>query len=245
MKLESYAMQSHQGPYLNLNEDAVDVDLINNLYMLLDGFGGSGAGDFATDLVKNTIKNFFSRVGGDPDATMPFYYSHKYLLEGNALINASRKAHEVLSHENNKREMSQKGGVSAILLAESAHILTCASIGNCKGYLLRKGSLIPFLNPDNFELLQCDNFDKKFSTAPASGFGLFDDLHLAIKEVRITNGDQIVVMSDGVYTLVGDDEIKSILTSDSHSGNEKIDELFSLSNERGNLDNQSALILNY
>lgn len=44
MKLKSYAAKTHQGPYLEINEDGYEFDFENELYMILDGFGGSGIG---------------------------------------------------------------------------------------------------------------------------------------------------------------------------------------------------------
>ena len=245
MKLSSYAVRTHQGPHLNLNEDAVEIDLVNDLFILLDGFGGTGIGDEASEIVKSTIKQFFTKIGGDQDATMPFYYSHKYLLEGNALINSMRYAHKLLNDKNKEKEMNERGGASAIAVALSDNILTCASVGNCMGLYYRKGVLTTLISPDNFEFLSGDIYDKKFLTAPMSGFGLFDDLHINIKEVRVETGDQIILLSDGVYARMSLAEIEDIVKKVSHTGQERIENLFSLSNSRGNLDNQSALILSF
>ena len=73
ISLKSYSAFSEQGPYLQVNEDAVEVDLINHLFLLLDGFGGSSVGDKAVQFVKDTVKKFYTKVGGDPDSTLPFY----------------------------------------------------------------------------------------------------------------------------------------------------------------------------
>lgn len=245
MKLISYAMRSDQGPHLNLNEDCVEADLVNDLYLLIDGFGGAGAGDFAAELVRKTVKQFFTKVGDDSDATMPFYYSHKYLLEGNALINSMKYAHQLLNEENKNREMNRRGGASAVAIAFSSNILTCASVGNCMALQYRKGQLNILAAADNFEMLSGDLYDKKFSTAPISGFGLFDDLHLNLKEARLLSGDQIILLSDGVYARLSLAEIEDIIKKTSLTGQERIEELFSLSNQRGNFDNQSAVILNF
>ncbi|MCK6596381.1 MAG: hypothetical protein L6Q33_14370, partial [Bacteriovoracaceae bacterium] len=53
---------SHQGPYLNINEDLVDVDVDLNLYTVLDGFGGSNIGDLAAAELKDVIKKGFTKI---------------------------------------------------------------------------------------------------------------------------------------------------------------------------------------
>lgn len=245
MRLKSYQAKTHQGPFLNINEDAIDVDLVNNLYMLFDGFGGGGIGDKAVELVKDSIKHFYTKVGHDPEATMPIFYSHKYLLEGNALINAMHIAHGRLMKKNQELDMNSRGGTSAACVSLSDGIATVASVGNCATFLCRKGKIKSVTKPDNFELLSCDNYDREFVTAPMSGFGLFEDLHISLKEVRVTKGDQLILMSDGIYARVEKEEIVEMLHNSSQVLQDRIEDVFSLGNSRGNLDNQSLLILNF
>ena len=38
MNLKKYAFQSNQGPYLQVNEDRIDIDLPNKLFLLFDAF---------------------------------------------------------------------------------------------------------------------------------------------------------------------------------------------------------------
>lgn len=96
MRLKAYAAQTHQGPYLQINEDGYDFDFENEIYMVLDGFGGSGIGDKAVDKLKQEIKNFYTQISDDPNATMPLYYNPRNILEGNAIMNALMNAHQNL-----------------------------------------------------------------------------------------------------------------------------------------------------
>lgn len=245
IKLQSYAARTDQGPYLQLNEDSHDVDLVNGLYMVFDGFGGSSVGDKAVKLVSDTIKKFYTRIGGDPDSTLPFFYSPRFLLEGNALINAMEYAHYLLKQDNGDKDMNSRGGVAGLAVAQAENLLTIASTGNCMAILYSKGELQVVSEPDNFELISGDHFEKQFTTAPASAFGLFDDLHLRTREVRINKGDRIILLTDGVYARVKLAEVHDILQRDGAKNQDKIDDLFELANSRGNLDNQTAVLLNF
>lgn len=245
MNLKSYSCKTHQGPYLHVNEDDVDVDLKNRLYLVFDGFGGSNAGDRAVSFLKEQIKKFYTKVGGDPESTLPFYFSPKYLIEGNALLNSMHYAHTLIKKQNKNIEMSKRGGASAIATVESENTLTLVSTGNCVAYLYRKGHLNCILQPDSFECIAPDNYQRQFYTAPMSGFGLFDDLHLNIRELKVFEDDLVVIMTDGVYARLELNEIKFIIENKEKSPTEKINELFKLSNSRGNLDNQTTLFLQY
>src|SRR5688572_25316824 len=115
MRLKAYAAQTHQGPYLQVNEDAYDFDFENELFMILDGFGGSGIGDKAVEKLKLDIKTFYTQLSDDPDATMPLYYNPRNLLEGNAIINSMMNAHQGLVNANNGKPVNQRAGSSALV----------------------------------------------------------------------------------------------------------------------------------
>ncbi len=243
--LKGYSSKTHQGPFLKINEDDIDVDLINDLFLIFDGFGGAGIGDRAVGIIKESVKNIYTRIGTDPDATFPFFYSPKYLIEGNALINAMNYAHSVILKENANKEMSERGGASGIGAALSENIITFASVGNCVAYLYRKGILEPIVLPDSLSSLSRDNYESYFQTAPMSGFGLFEDFHLQVRELRIHPGDQIVMMSDGAYSRIERRELKYIMGQGDLRPIEKIEEFFNTANSRGNLDNQSVILLQF
>jgi serine/threonine protein phosphatase PrpC len=245
MKLKSYSAHTHQGPHLQINEDDVEIDLINQLYIIFDGFGGSAVGDKAVREIKQTIKNFYTKIGGDPDATLPFYFSQKYLIEGNALVNAMVYAHEELKNKNTETEMNERGGASCIAVAQSENILTIVGTGNCAGFLYRNGHISQVMAPDNMEFLGQDEYLKHFLSMPMSGFGLFDDLHFKVSEVRIKEEDVLILLTDGVYSRLSPEEIKFTIERKRPSDGQKVKELFKLANSRGNMDNQSTILLQY
>ncbi len=245
IKLQSYAAETTQGPYLLLNEDAYGVDLKNNLFSIFDGFGGSGAGDKAVLMAKEAIQSFYTRVGGDPDSTMPFSFSYKYLLEGNALLNSLSYAHKELLKFNEGRNLSQKGGTSAMVLALSEHVATIASVGNCFAYLVRRGRIFLITIPDILELMSEDDPERHFKTTPLSGLGLFEEPHISVRELRLIQSDLLIFSTDGVYSRVSAKEILSVVTRPKIDLSTMCKIIFHLSNERGNLDNQTLLLLQF
>jgi serine/threonine protein phosphatase PrpC len=245
IELKSYGLLTHQGPHLNLNEDFVEVDLVNSLYMVIDGFGGSNIGDKAAMIIRDSLKRSYTRSASDPDATLPFFYSHKYLIEGNALINALFVAHHNMIRENENKKMSNRGGGSVISGALAENILTLVSTGNCAAYLYRKGDITSEILPDSLKSLSRDRFSSYLHTAPMSGIGLFEDLHYQVKELKIAQGDIIILLTDGVYARLIESEIKYIIEKNLNSELEIINELFKLANDRGNIDNQTGLVLQF
>jgi serine/threonine protein phosphatase PrpC len=245
IELKSYAMKTDQGPHLNLNEDVVEADLANNLFMVVDGFGGSNIGDRAAGIIRDNIKRSFTKIAIDPESTLPFFFSHKYLIEGNALINAFFNAHQAVNRDNEDKNLDQRGGGSVLAAAVAENIVTLVSTGNCIAYLYRKGTLTQELMPDSLANVSRDNFEGHRQSMPMSGIGLFEDLHYTVRELKLSNDDLLILMTDGAYGRIDADEIKHILEKYSDKESEAINQLFKLANDRGNLDNQSALILQF
>lgn len=245
IELKSYGLQSHQGPHLNLNEDLVEVDLVNNLFMVIDGFGGSNIGDRAAALIRDNLRRSYTKIASDPDSTLPFFYSHKYLIEGNALINAFHVAHQVMTKENENKDMNNRGGGSVVCAALAENVLTLVSTGNCATYLYRRGDLSTEIIPDSLKNLSRDRVSSYLNTAPMSGIGLFEDLHYQVREIKISEGDLIILLTDGIYARLLETEIKYTIEKNLDGDLDIINALMKLSNERGNLDNQSALLLQF
>ncbi|MDO9181113.1 MAG: SpoIIE family protein phosphatase [Bacteriovorax sp.] len=245
VELKSFGMNTNQGPHLNLNEDFAEADLANNLFMIIDGFGGSNIGDKAAKMIRDNLKRSYTKIANDIDATLPFFFSHKYLIEGNALINALHVAHQVISKENETKAMNSRGGASVLCAAMAENILTLVSTGNCSAYLYREGHFSCEILPDSLMSLSRDRYSSFHHAIPMSGVGLFEDLHYQVKELKIKSGDVVVLLTDGAYSRLVEAEIKSAIEKNLDSESEIIDQLFRLANDRGNLDNQTGLVLQF
>lgn len=245
MRLKAYAAQTHQGPYLQVNEDGYDFDFENELFLIMDGFGGSGIGDRAVDKLKQEIKNFYTQISDDPNATMPLYYNPRNLLEGNAILNSLMSAHQNLLKANLERPVNQRAGASAIVAVKADSLMVLVGIGNCCAYHFRQGKLSKIITEDTFQYLSKDQFDLKFRTAPMNAIGMYPELGHQMKEVRLAEGDKVVLLTDGVYAQINEDELLYALNKISPDANERVNSLLKLSNSRGNTDNQTAMILEF
>lgn len=243
--LKSYSAKTHHGPAIQLNEDDFDVDLVNNLFFAIDAFGGVGIGDKTAARVKELLKIFYTKVAADPDSTMPFFYSHKYLLEANALINAFHLAHKEIFSSNQQFEISKRGGASVVGLALSESLGTFVSVGNMAVYLYRKGEVKSIISPDSFETISKDNYRPYYSSLPMSGIGLFEDLHFQIREFRPQEDDIVIMLSDGVFNRINLEEIKFIIEKKTPGLRDKVNNLMEFANSRGNFDNQTALLFQF
>lgn len=245
MKLRSYAAQTHQGPYLEVNEDGYDFDFDNDLYMVFDGFGGSGIGDRAVEKLKQEIRHFYSQISDDPNATMPLYYNPRNLLEGNAVLNALLNAHQNLLKANASIPINQRAGASALIAVRAESLLVLVGVGSCSAWHFRHGKLSKVVMEDTLQFLSKDQFNTRFRTSPMTAIGMYPDLGFQLKEVRLAERDKLLFLTDGVYQQLSEEEILYALNRPAPDAQDRINSLLKLSNTRGNLDNQTAMILEF
>lgn len=245
MRLKAYAAQTHQGPYLQVNEDGYDFDFENDIYMVLDGFGGSGSGDRAVEKLKQEIKQFYGQLSHDPNATMPLYYNPRNLLEGNALMNSLLNAHVNLMKANHERPINQRAGASAVIAVRADSLMILVGVGSCAAYHFREGKLTQVMHQDTYSMLAKDPTQHKFKNFPMNAIGMYPELGQTLREVRLVQGDKIVLMTDGVYEQLSEEELLYVLNKSAPDAQERVNSLLKLSNDRGNLDNQTALILEF
>jgi PPM family protein phosphatase len=222
MRLKAYAAQTHQGPYLQVNEDGYDFDFENELFLIMDGFGGSGIGDRAVDKLKQEIKNFYTQISDDPNATMPLYYNPRNLLEGNAILNSLMNAHQNLLKANIEKPVNQRAGASAIVAVKADSLMVLVGIGNCCAYHFRQGKLSKVITEDTFQYLSKDQFDLKFRTTPMNAIGMYPELGHQLREVRLAEGDKVILLTDGVYAQINEDELLYALNKSSPDANERV-----------------------
>lgn len=245
MKLKAYAAVTHQGPHLETNEDGYDFDLDQQFFFVLDGFGGAGIGDRAVGKLKEDLKGFLSQLADDPDATMPLYWSPRWLLEGNALVNAMLNAHQMLFKDNSKKGLNQRAGASAACAIKADDILVLSQVGGCQAFLARHGHVEPIFLPDTHHYLSVDPHGASSLRAPVGAFGFFPELSWTMREVRIQEGDQFIFLTEGLAPWLTPQELAHALSRSGEDAHHKLNGLLKLSNSRGNTANQTGMILEF
>lgn len=245
MRLKAYAATTHQGPFLDLNEDTYDFDLDQQLFQVWDGFGGSGVGDRAVAGLKEQVKSGLRRLVADRESTMPFYWSPRWLAEGNALVNALLGAHQQLWRDNQPRPLGQRAGASLVCAVRADDILVLGHAGNCHAYLSRNGHVEPLFIPDSHAFLSPAPESSQALRLPAAGVGLFPELHWGMREVRVQEGDVFLLASEGLAGPLDHTELEHTLARGDGDLHQRLNALLKLSNDKGNTANQTGMILEF
>ena len=193
-----------------VQEDALEVDALQGLAIVADGFG-CGGGQAAALACKST-REFLSKQGGDLEATLPFIIRPYFSLAANVLYNAILYANQKLNGRNAPEKPPAQGGASICALFLDGATGVLASVGGCQALLLRGGQVREIIQPRTLARYH-DPFlsltGKPSSLDPASGnpehlqiplraLGMNEELDPEIVEFRVQAGDLLFLASDGL-----------------------------------------------
>ncbi|MBR5578829.1 MAG: Stp1/IreP family PP2C-type Ser/Thr phosphatase [Lachnospiraceae bacterium] len=223
-----------------LNQDYVftadtRVGNLPNLYLVADGMGGHKAGGFASQYAVETIvEEISSKKEEDIFAAL-----NSAIIEANARLR--RKAAE-------DESMAGMGTTLVAAVIENG-LLKVANIGDSRLYLIHEGieqitvdhSLVEeMVRLGGLDREEARNHEKKNIITRA--IGAENRIKPDFFEVRLQEGDLILMCTDGVSNMLTDEEILQILKEEV-SEEERVEHLVQAANEHGGRDNMGIILL--
>jgi protein phosphatase len=232
------------------NEDAYLLDAERGLFVVADGMGGHAAGEVASRLTVESIQEFISGTEDDHDNTWPFGYNNRYSVDGNRLSTAVERANEkVMRAVVNRPELKGMGTTVVAALFDERRA-TLVHVGDSRAYLLRESELRRLTDDHSWVQEQVNAgilSEEEARSHPLKNVvtrALGGGMHVAVDLIEIPVGgdDRFLLCSDGLTGMVSDEEITAALSS-SRSLEEIVRGLIELANERGGVDNITAIVV--
>ena len=170
------------------------------IFVVADGFGGSGPGAAAAKSACESVVGFLEKEAGDLEATMPFVLRSYFSLAGNVLFNALVHANRKAVASNHKKNIHERGGASVIAGFLDDGLMALANVGGCTAWLFRNDQMTELVIPRSYARL-CDPVSKdpgEGLNIPLAALGIGDDLEPEIVEFRVSAGDWLLLQSDGL-----------------------------------------------
>jgi protein phosphatase len=230
------------------NEDSLFYDDKLGLYVVADGMGGHLAGEVASRLVVETMRDFIRQNKEAPQPDDSTYRDDSISKEANHLLSGIRLSNRVV-HEASLQHESQRGmgsTVSAVYFTEDSFIV--ANVGDSPVYLIRNDSIellsvlhTVFAEQTARDPEYADLIGNEFKHVLTRAMGVDESVQAHIHETFCRKNDIIVISSDGLTDKASPEEIRQVVKgSDSGKACRK---LVDLANERGGDDNITAIIL--
>ena len=232
------AGDTHVGKVRSTNEDSLIVEPHMGLYAVLDGMGGASAGDVASQLARDTIRDFIlhRRMTLAPRA----------LLEA-AIAAGSTAVFLAAQHEHGRQGMGTT--VVACLVVDPGRVVV-GHVGDSRAYLLRGGRLQTLTRDHTVVqelllrgVLSVDEAERHpYKNVLSRNLGGKAETQVDLVELELRPGDRLLLCSDGLYGYASADAIQYLLGSGDapeHVARDLID----LALRGGGGDNVSAVVI--
>jgi protein phosphatase len=249
MRVDSKSL-THVGLKRPLNEDSFCSNVEEGLYVVADGMGGHAHGEVASRLAVETIEEFIKLTSGDTDVTWPYGIDESLSLNGNRLKTSIRFANQrLLEHARTSAGCEGMATTVVAVLVED-NVAEIAHVGDSRLYLVRDKTMTRITSDHSWvnEQVQSGVIDSDqarnhpLRNVVTRALGGRPDLEVDVQTLEMLSGDRLLLCSDGLTTMLDDDEILRIVLG-GEGGVDQTDELIQAANESGGEDNTTAIML--
>ena len=243
----SFSAKSDLGLKRKINEDSFLADEGMGLFMVLDGIGGHLAGEVASKLGLNAIKENVMRSLTDKRFAGSQISSREIQILNESLVLANKVIYEAA---NSQPEYSGMGTTVASLLLGVKNI-AIAHVGDSRIYLIRENSIerltedhslvVEQLKRGVISAEEAENSEMKNIITRA--LGAEELLTPTVDELIPFDNDLFLICSDGLTDLVTDGELLEIILKSRHVLDHAIQNLIDKANEKGGKDNITAILI--
>ena len=235
------------------NEDSLVIDRDNNLFVVADGMGGHAAGEVASRIAVDAIREFVALTAGNSDITWPFGLEESLSYDGNRLKTAIRHANRRVLEA--MRERAEYEGMATTVVAvlvqdDTANI---AHVGDSRIYLWSGGQLQQLTSDHSWVNEQVasgvisaeEGRHHPLRNVVTRALGGRGELLVDLQSRRLQPRDVLLLCSDGLTTMVSDEEIAGLLAAAGMDLERAVSDLVATANEHGGDDNISVVLLGF
>ncbi|HXX01260.1 MAG TPA: protein phosphatase 2C domain-containing protein [Candidatus Acidoferrales bacterium] len=207
------------------------------LAVVADGMGGYEGGQEASRLAVETVRHVYdNQFNGDPQET---------------LLLALAAAHETIQRYGDEHLQFQGMGTTCTAISIVGHQLFFAHVGDSRLYLVRDTSVTRLTRDHSYVgrlvesgIVRSEDAESHpqrhiLTAALGSGREIVPDAPEA--PIQLEEGDTLVLCTDGLWSLVGEAELRRTVWSNTPS--QACTALVNLALERGGPDNITVLVL--
>lgn len=225
--------KSHVGLVREQNEDTVLVDERRGIFILADGMGGHNAGEVASLLAAETLRDALQGQTASADL----------------LRLAFRRANRaVFERQLGEESLSGMGTTLTALWEEGDHVLL-GHVGDSRAYLYAGGRLRQISEDHSYvadlvragAITEEEAFHHPRRNVITRAVGTDESVRADVVEILKAPGEKWLLCSDGLTDLVRDPEIAEILAQ--FSGQEAVEQLVDKALLYGGKDNVSVLLV--
>ncbi|MEA3279033.1 MAG: protein phosphatase 2C domain-containing protein [Thermodesulfobacteriota bacterium] len=230
------------------NEDSLFLDDDQRLYVVADGMGGHQAGEVASKLVVETIRDYMKRFKDEGEAEELDDSDETLSREANRLLSSINLANNVVYNVSQTKNTYSGMGATVSAVYFTDETLISANVGDSPIYLVHNGNIELLSTTHNVfsEQAALDpemamQIGAEFKHMLTRAMGIEETVKADICEIQYFKGDALVISSDGLSDKVSPEEILDIVSN--VRSDKACRSLVDLANKRGGDDNITVIAL--
>ena len=248
----TWAVRTDAGLRRSSNEDSHSSRPDIGLFIVADGMGGHVAGEVASRVAVESVAAFIQETAGaDKNRTWPFPFEPHLSLEANRLKAAFRLANRrIAATIADSQDLRGMATTASAILHGPTHSCV-AHIGDSRVYMLRVGELTQLTHDHSWveEQVRAGTLTpaaarqhpwRNVVTRALSGG---EDPDIDVVEIQPQPGDRYLLCSDGLFGVVPDEKIGTLVGDRSASLEDICGKLIDAANAAGGPDNITAMLL--
>jgi serine/threonine protein phosphatase PrpC len=240
------AHRTHIGLVRDLNEDSLHLfhsTCRRVVAIVADGMGGHQAGDVASQQTVKIMEKYLA----------PMQFQSNTDEKSNHLLHAVGKANEQVFSLAMRNNQYQGMGTTVVAAIIDFKEVVLAHVGDSRAYMLHHGGLYQLTEDHSYvNMLQkhgqitpeeAKNHPQRNMIVRAVGTS--DEVEVDLITTPWEQDDILLMCSDGLTTMVSEDQIGQVLSQTGETMEEKADQLLQMALHAGGKDNVSLILLKH
>ena len=242
---------THTGHVRKANQDIFLIDLDLGLFLVADGMGGHAAGEVAARLTAETVRSFVARSRDGDKCTWPFGIDPDSSFVANRLHTAVKLANRRVFRASESRDEYTGMGSTVVAVLVAGDHMAFTGVGDSRVYACSDAGFSQLTTDDSWvaTMLARDPEADAASLAThpmrhvlTNAIGAREETDVEIGERTLSQGEMLLLCSDGLYDDLDAETLAGSMTSDVEV-RVAAQQLLDAALERGGEDNITALLL--
>ncbi|MBI3610538.1 MAG: Stp1/IreP family PP2C-type Ser/Thr phosphatase [Nitrospirae bacterium] len=250
MQIKAFG-QSDVGRVRSSNEDAWGVFPDLRFFIVADGMGGHAAGEVASHMAVDTMRDFIQTTAQSSEITWPVDVDRNLSLPAKRLVAAGKLANEKIYQTSRSNPKLAGMGTTMVAGLIDEDIAYIAHAGDSRAYLIRDDkiqqltqdhSLInDYITQGLLKMEEAGQHPLRHVITRALGSNAKIDVDL--KTVPLVHGDAFLLCSDGLSNLLTEEEMRLNRPGSPEDLPAACQRLIELANKKGGEDNITVVLI--
>jgi protein phosphatase len=245
MKITAFGL-TDVGRRRESNEDDFLLEPGSGVYAVADGMGGHAAGEIASHLAIETLREVLHRDGTAIE-TRSADEATEWLRD--AVVEANRRICDSIRLHEERRGM----GTTVVALVQAGHDAVVGHVGDSRMYLLRGDELIRMTSDHSWVneqvklgLMNDDTAQRHpMRNIVTRALGSRPDVLVDVATLQVRPGDVLLLCSDGLNTMLSDEQIRGTVAGHRHDPEAACRALVEEANRHGGEDNVTVVVASF